>query len=282
MIKSILILLIAMISIQSGASLAKSIFPHLGPAGTTALRLIFATLILGTLFRPWQRKLSPTEFKGVLLYGLSLGLMNLLFYFALERIPLGVTVALEFTGPLFIATMSSRRPLDFLWVILAGLGIYLLFPKIGQHQSLDLLGILFALGAGFFWGTYIHFGKKTTSQVDGKITAAYGMFFATLIVLPFSLYFGFHERLSFAVLPLGLAVAIFSSALPYTLEIIAMKDIPLRTFGILMSLEPAIGALAGLVYLKENLIPQEIVAILLIIFSSLGSTLSAVKARSQA
>lgn len=271
-----------MVSIQSGASLAKSIFPNLGPAGATALRLIFATAILWSLFRPWKRKLSLQELKGIILYGLSLGLMNLLFYFALERIPLGVTVALEFTGPLFIATISSRRPLDFLWILLAGLGIYLLFPKIGQHQSLDLLGILYALGAGFFWGTYIHFGKKTTSQVDGKITAAYGMLFATLIVLPFSFYLGFHERIAFAVLPLGLAVAIFSSALPYTLEIIAMKDIPLRTFGVLMSLEPAIGALAGLVYLKEKLITQEIVAITLIILSSLGSTLSAVKARSQA
>lgn len=282
MLKSLALLLIAMVSIQSGASLAKSIFPTLGPAGATALRLIFATAILWSLFRPWKRKLSPQELKGIILYGLSLGLMNLLFYFALERIPLGVTVALEFTGPLFIATISSRRPLDFLWILLAGLGIYLLFPKIGQHQSLDLLGILYALGAGFFWGTYIHFGKKTTSQVDGKITAAYGMLFATLIVLPFSLYLGFHERIAFAVLPLGLAVAIFSSALPYTLEIIAMKDIPLRTFGVLMSLEPAIGALAGLVYLKEKLITQEIVAITLIILSSLGSTLSAVKARSQA
>lgn len=282
MLKSLALLLIAMVSIQSGASLAKSIFPTLGPAGATALRLIFATAILWSLFRPWKRKLSPQELKGIILYGLSLGLMNLLFYFALERIPLGVTVALEFTGPLFIATISSRRPLDFLWILLAGLGIYLLFPKIGQHQSLDLLGILYALGAGFFWGTYIHFGKKTTSQVDGKITAAYGMLFATLIVLPFSFYLGFHERIAFAVLPLGLAVAIFSSALPYTLEIIAMKDIPLRTFGVLMSLEPAIGALAGLVYLKEKLITQEIVAITLIILSSLGSTLSAVKARSQA
>lgn len=282
MLKSLALLFIAMVSIQSGASLAKSIFPTLGPAGATALRLIFATAILWSLFRPWKRKLSPQELKGIILYGLSLGLMNLLFYFALERIPLGVTVALEFTGPLFIATISSRRPLDFLWILLAGLGIYLLFPKIGQHQSLDLLGILYALGAGFFWGTYIHFGKKTTSQVDGKITAAYGMLFATLIVLPFSFYLGFHERIAFAVLPLGLAVAIFSSALPYTLEIIAMKDIPLRTFGVLMSLEPAIGALAGLVYLKEKLITQEIVAITLIILSSLGSTLSAVKARSQA
>lgn len=281
MIKSILLILIAMVSIQSGASLAKSLFPHLAPAGTTALRLIFATLILGSLFRPWKRKLTHFELKGVILYGFSLGLMNLLFYFALERIPLGVTVALEFTGPLFIATFASRRPLDFLWVILAGFGIYLLFPKIGQHQSLDLVGILFALGAGFFWGTYIHFGKKTTSTIDGKITAAYGMFFATLIVLPFSFYLGFHERIGYSLLPLGLAVAIFSSALPYTLEIIAMKDIPLRTFGVLMSLEPAIGALAGLVYLKENLVPQEVVAIVLIIFSSLGSTLSAVKARSQ-
>jgi inner membrane transporter RhtA len=279
MIKSILLLLIAMVSIQSGASLAKSIFPSLSPAGTTALRLIFATLILLTLFRPWRRKLSMPELKGVVLYGFSLGLMNLLFYFALERIPLGVTVALEFTGPLFIATMSSRRALDFLWVLLAGLGIFLLFPKIGQHQSVDLLGVLYALGAGFFWGTYIHFGKQTTQNIDGKITAAYGMFFAMLIVLPFSFYFGFHERISLAILPLGLAVAIFSSALPYTLEIIAMKEIPLRTFGVLMSLEPAIGALAGLVYLKENLITQEILAIGLIIFSSLGSTLSAVRSR---
>lgn len=282
MYKSLFFLLLAMVSIQSGASLAKSIFPTLSPAGTTALRLIFATLILCTLFRPWRRKLTPTELKGIILYGFSLGMMNLLFYFALERIPLGITVALEFTGPLFIAVISSRRLLDFVWIVLAGLGIYLLFPKIGQQQSVDIIGILFALGAGFFWGSYIHFGKKTTSHIDGKITAAYGMFFATVIVLPFSFYFGFHERVTLAVLPLGLAVAIFSSALPYTLEIIAMKDIPLRTFGVLMSLEPAIGALAGLVYLKENLIPQEIIAIALIILSSFGSTLSAVRARSQA
>lgn len=279
MIRSLSFLLLAMISIQSGASLAKSVFPSLGPAGATALRLLFASAILCVCFRPWKRKLTSSELEAILLYGGSLGFMNLLFYFALERIPLGVTVALEFTGPLFIATLASRRLLDYLWVILAAFGIYLLFPKLGQHQNLDLVGILFALGAGFFWGTYIHFGKKTTTQVDGKVTAAYGMLVATLVVLPVALILGFHERISFSVLPLGFAVAIFSSALPYTLEIVAMKDIPLRTFGILMSLEPAIGALAGLLFLKENLIPQEVVAIALIIFSSIGSTLSAVQAR---
>ena len=276
--KSILLLLIAMGSIQSGATLAKQLFPVAGAAGTSALRLFFASIILWAIWRPWKVKLSKPDLKSVAFYGISLGLMNLLFYFALERIPLGIAVALEFTGPLAVAIFSSKRKLDYVWAITAGVGIYLLMPIETSDSHLDVVGMIFAVGAGFFWALYILFGKKAGGNLSGTMAASWGMAFAALIVIPFGFASSGTALFDMSLLPVALCVGIFSSALPYTLEMFALKNIPTQTFGVLMSLEPAIAALAGFVFLGETLTHLQIAAIFFIMLSSFGSSLTAAKA----
>lgn len=277
MFKPILFVLIAMISIQTGASIAKGLFPALGAAGTSALRLLFATLVLWLIFKPWQKKLTQDQLRKLVVYGFSLGLMNLLFYFALERIPLGIAVALEFTGPLAVATFTSKRKTDFLWVLLAGIGIYLLLPVSSATQSLDLMGVLFALSAGACWAAYILYGQKAGNSLPGGLAVTWGMTFAALIVLPFGMSSVGLKIFETNFLMMGLIVGILSSALPYSLEMVALRELPTKTFGILMSLEPAIGALAGLIILQEKLTLLQWMAISCVIFSSLGSSLTAKK-----
>jgi len=270
MLKSILILLFAMASIQFGASQAKILFPVLGAAGTTLMRLVFASLIMAIVFRPWKIKFS----KNLIFYGLSLGLMNLSFYYALERIPLGIAVALEFTGPLAVAIFSSRKTVDYLWAILAGIGIVLLLPFEATEKSLDLLGIFFALFAGLCWALYIVFGKRAGNDLKGGEASTMGMLVAAAVVIPFGLVIDGPKLFNPSVLPLILVVAFFGSALPYTLEMFALKKMPQRTFGVLMSLEPAMASLMGFIFLTEALTMTQWSAILCVIISSLGSTLS--------
>lgn len=274
MLNAIILLLISMVSIQSGATLAKNLFPVLGAAGTSGMRLFFATLILALVFRPWRTKLTPTQIKGVAFYGLSLGLMNLLFYFSLERIPLGIAVALEFTGPLAVAILSSKRKLDYLWALVAAVGILLLLPLSNESAHLDPLGMIYAVGAGVFWALYIVFGKKTSGSIPSGVASSYGMAFAALIVLPFGIASAGVKLLDPSIIPIAVAVGIFSSALPYSLEMISLKKIPASTFGVLMSIEPAIGALAGLLFLHEQLTILQWIAIVCVMISSLGSSLT--------
>ncbi len=275
MLKAITLLIIAMASIQGGATVAKRIFPLLGPAGTSTLRLFFATLILWSIFRPWRTTLTRDQFKKLFIYGACLGLMNLSFYFALERIPLGLAVALEFTGPLAVAIFASRKKIDYLWAILAGTGIYLIVPDISGVHALDPIGVILAVTAGIFWAGYILYGKKAGSGIDGSLAATWGMTFAAIVVIPSGLYTSAAKLFSPDFIPLGIGVAILSSALPYTLEMISLKEIPTKTFGVLMSLEPAVAAIAGLLFLNEHLSLVQWLAMLLIMLSSLGSSLTA-------
>lgn len=273
MLKALLLLLVAMVSIQVGATLAKNIFPIMGAAGTSAMRLFFATIILWCIFRPWRIKFTSEQLKKLFIYGASLGLMNLTFYYALTRIPLGITVALEFIGPLTVAIFTSKRKADYLWAILAGIGIYLLMPVSGATR-LDPIGVGFALTAGFFWGLYIIYGQKAGRDIEGGIAAAMGMLVAALVVIPFGVYSAGTKLFDYSLWPYGIGVAILSSALPYSLEMISLKRLPTRTFGVLMSLEPAIAAFAGLIFLREELTPVQIFAIVCVIISSLGTTLT--------
>lgn len=277
MFKAILLLIIAMASIQGGATVAKQIIPVLGPAGTSALRLFFATIILWAIFRPWKTKVSGDQLKKLFVYGLCLGLMNLSFYFALERIPLGLAVSLEFTGPLAVAIFSSRKKIDYLWAVLAGVGIYLILPKIQGPDALDPVGIVLAVTAGAFWAGYILYGKKAGSDIPGTLAATWGMTFAAAAVIPAGLWTSSEKLFSVEVIPFGIGVAILSSALPYTLEMLSLKKIPTKTFGVLMSLEPAIAAIAGLLFLDERLLSMQWFAMGLIMLSSLGSSLTAEK-----
>jgi inner membrane transporter RhtA len=272
---SILSVLVAITSIQVGATLAKSIFPVVGAGGATALRLIFASLILCSVWRPWRKKLKRNELKSILVYGASLGAMNLTFYLALARIPLGIAVALEFTGPLTVALLASRRALDFVWAALAAAGILLILPLSEASGGLDWLGALLALCAGLFWALYIVFGQRAGSSVHGGTATSLGMFFAAMVAVPIGVAQAGSMLLNTAVLPSAIGVAVLSSAVPYSLEMNALKRLPKHTFGILMSLEPAVAALSGLVFLHEALRPAQWLALVCIISASAGSAATA-------
>lgn len=269
--------LVAMMVIQSGASLAKTLFPVIGPEGTTALRVGFAALILSMVFRPWKNWPARKDQKALWLYGISLGGMNLMFYMAIERIPLGIAVALEFTGPLAVALLSSKRKLDLLWVALAMAGIALLLPWQTDASALDPLGVALALGAGACWAGYIIFGQKTGGALHGGTAVALGMAVAALFLFPIGLASAGTALFSWTVLPFAFAVALLSSAIPYSLEMVALKRLPAQSFSILMSLEPAIAALAGLIILAEQLSLLQWLAIFSVIAASLGSSLTAGK-----
>jgi inner membrane transporter RhtA len=276
MIRAISLLLIAMSSIQGGATVAKRIFPVLGPAGTSALRLLFATIILWVVFRPWKKSVTREQLKKLSFYGICLGFMNLSFYYALERIPLGLAVSLEFTGPLAVAIFTSGKKTDYIWAILAGIGIFLIVPDL-RSSTADPFGVFLAILAGCFWAGYILYGKKAGKDIDGTLAATWGMTFAAAVVIPAGVFTSAEKLFSPEVLPFGIGVAILSSALPYTLEMLSLKKIPTKTFGVLMSLEPAVAAIAGLLFLNEQLTLVQWFAMLLIMLSSLGSSLSAEK-----
>lgn len=266
--------LLAMVTIQSGASVAKQLFPLIGPAGTTALRVGFSALMLWLVFRPWRHLPHGRNWRAVIVYGICLGGMNLLFYLAIARIPLGIGVALEFTGPLAVALFSSRRRLDILWVALALGGILLLLPDMRGVDALDPIGVLLALGAGACWAGYILFGQRAGNLASGGITVALGMTVAACFLVPIGVASAGSALFSWQVIPLAIAVAALSSALPYSLEMVALKNLPAQSFSVLMSLEPAIAALAGFLLLSELLSLSQWLAILLVIGASLGSTLS--------
>lgn len=199
--------------------------------------------------------------------------MNYLFYLSLQRIPLGVAVALEFTGPLAVALFGSRRPLDFVWVALAVLGLWFLLP-LGQNVGeVDLVGALFALGAGAFWAVYILTGQRAGEE-HGPATVAMGSLIAAVIFVPIGVVQASDTLLQWSLLPLGLGIAILSTALPYSLEMIALTRMPTRTFGTLMSMEPALAALSGMVFLGETLTLTQTLALGAIIIASMGSTLT--------
>lgn len=269
----ILVILISMISIQSGASLAKSLFPMIGAPGVTALRLALGTLILVIIFKPWRLRFAREQRLPLLLYGLSLGAMNYLFYLSLQRIPLGIAVALEFTGPLAVALFSSRRPVDFIWVILAVAGLWFLLPLGQDVAHVDLTGALLALGAGAGWAVYILAGRRSGEE-HGPATVAMGSLIAAIVFVPLGAFQATEALWHWSLLPIGLAIAVLSTALPYTLEMIALTRLPTRTFGTLMSMEPAIATLSGLVFLGETLTFSQTMALGAIILASMGSTLT--------
>ena len=235
-----------------------------------------AALILLAIRRPSLTGLDGAALRAVGTYGLCLGLMNLCFYLALRTIPLGVAVAVEFVGPLAVAAASHRSRLDILWVAMAAGGLLLLAPWGGQ--ALDPFGLLWALGAGVFWGLYILFGQAAGKVAEGA-AAALGMSVAAVVVIPFGVASAGVRLADPALLPLALAVAVLSSALPYSLEMFALTRLPRSTFGTLMSLEPAIGALAGFLLLGQQLSLREAAAIVAVIMASGGAALSLIGAR---
>lgn len=266
-------LLLSMLSIQGGAAFAKTLFPTLGAAGTTALRVTLAAALLSLIFRPRLRDLTVEAWRAVLPYGAGLGLMNLAFYLSLTRLPLGLAVTLEFVGPLVLSLALSRRAADFAWVGLAALGIVLIAPHGGKGGGLDPLGAALALTAGALWAGYILAGGAVGRRVPGVTGVVAGMIVASVVTLPFGIVQAGPDLLAPSALVVGLAVAVLSSALPYSLEMAALRALPARVFGVLMSLEPALAALSGLLFLSERLTLSQWLAMGCVIAASVGISL---------
>ncbi len=274
--------LTSVLSVQFGATLSEHLFPVIGVEGTTACRQGFSALVLMLLFRPWQAMPGRRHWPIIVLYGVLLGVMNLTFYCAIARLPLGIAVALEFTGPLTVAVISSRKWIDFLWVACAVSGLAILVPLHGGAGHIDLLGVGFALVAAACWGAYILVGQKISLRMDGGKAVALGMTISTLLTVPLGIVRAGAALWSLPVLLMGAGAAIVSSAIPYSCEMWALKRIPAKTFSLMMSLEPAAGALMGLLLLHEHLRGLQWLAIALVIAASAGSSLTAKHAPDEA
>jgi len=259
-------------SVQFGGALAKTLFDDLGPGGTVLLRTLFAAIVLGALWRPRPAAHSRGELALAAGFGVSLACMNLAFYESLDRIPLGVAVTLEFVGPLSVAVAGSRRALDLLWVGLATAGILLLADFTG---GADTGGILLALLAGAFWAAYILLGARVGRAFSGGSGLALAMAVAAALLVPVGVADGGADLLDPGPLALGAAVAMLSSAIPYSLELEALRRLPSRVFGVLMSLSPAVAATAGFIVLGEVLGARELIAIALVVFASAGAARTA-------
>jgi inner membrane transporter RhtA len=270
---SIALVLGGVVSVQVGAAVATTLFDELGPPGTVFVRLLFAALALVAVWRPSVRAIGSHGWRLVALFGVSLAAMNLSFYEALDRIPLGITVTLEFVGPLGVAVLTSRRRLDLAWAALAACGILLLSPL--PAGSIDALGAGLALLAGCFWGAYIVLSARVGRAFSGGDGLALAMSIGAVLMVPAGIAGAGSDLLDARVLAVGLAVALLSSAIPYSLELEALRRLPEGTFGVLMSLEPGVAALAGLVILGQELSALELAAIALVIAASAGALGSA-------
>jgi len=262
--------LLAVLSVQLGSSVAKQLFAQLGTPGTTFLRVAFAAIVLQVVWRPGLRRYGVRSLAVAALFGLAVAGMNFCFYAALDRIPLGIAVTLEFVGPLGIAVAGSRRRLDALWIALAAAGVVLLTPWGGLH--LNALGVFCALLAGSLWAAYIMLSARVGRAFSGGRGLAIAMSVGGLALLPFGVASAGANLLQPGLLLGGLSVALLSAVIPYSLELEALRSIPTRVFGILMSLEPAVGALVGYVVLRQTLDTRALIAIALVTLASAGAT----------
>ena len=261
----------AIASVQSGAAIATRLFPDAGPGGTVILRLALSALILLCIARPTIRGRDRRDLTWAVAYGVALGAMNATFYEALSRIPLGVAVTVEFIGPLTVAVLGSRRLLDLVWVALAGLGVALLTSG-GGGGSVDGLGLLLALVAGGFWAAYILLAQRVGRVYPGASGLTFALVVATVVVAPFGLVTAGSRVWHAGVIARGAAVAVLSSAVPYSLELFALRRMRASVFGVLMSLEPAMAALSGLLFLGQHLRPREWAAVACVMVASIGAT----------
>ena len=272
--------MVSLITLCAGTSLAKGLFPFVGAEGTTTYRLVFSTILLMAFWRPWRRAWTWADAPILVLFGATLGLMNLLFYSAIKTVPFGLAIAVEFTGPLAVALWSSKKPLDFVWIVLAVAGMGLILPlgnTMGadmQAVAIDPVGIAYALGAGACWAVYIVVGQRVADRI-GAFATPMGMLVAALLVTPVGISVAGASLLNPEWMLAGLGIALLSSAIPYSLEMYSLKHLPKQTFSILLSLEPAVGALAGWLVLSEQLSTQQLCAIGLIMAASMGSAMTA-------
>jgi inner membrane transporter RhtA len=267
------LVLLPIFSVQLGAAMAKGLFDQLGPAGTVFLRVGFAALVLFLLWRPPLGGHARGGYLVAVLFGLTLAAMNFSLYGALDRIPLGVAVTLEFVGPLGVAVAGSRRVLDLLWVVLAASGIVLLAPlDVLGGTELDSVGVALALLAGCFWAAYILLSARTGSIFPGGTGLVIALCVGTVALVPVGIAGGGTALLDPKLLLIGSGVAMLSSAIPYSLEFEALRKLPARVFGVLMSLEPAVATLVGFVVLGERLGLRALAAVLLVTVAAAGAS----------
>lgn len=264
----------SMLSLSVGTSFAKQLFPLVGAPGTSAYRVGFSALFLLILWRPWRRAWTRAELMDLGRYGAALGLLNLCFYQALQTIPFGIALAIEFVGPLGVALFHSRRLSHFLWIGLVVLGLGLLLPIRAGTPSLDPLGVGYAAASAALWALYIIFGQRA-ARVPSGYAVSVGMLAAALVVVPVGFATAGIALLTPTLLAMGFVAAIVSSALPFSLEMIALKGLPKRIYGVLASGEPAVGAIAGIVFLHERLAWLQWLAIGCIIAAGIGSVVTA-------
>ena len=280
-VQALVLLIIAMISVQSSGSLAKILFHDFPILTVAAMRLLLGALILALIFKIWQINFRQVKWQAIISYGFALAGMNALFYLSIDRLPLGIAVSFEFVGPLSVALYYARQKFDFVWVGLAILGLILLFPFDQVSEDLDLIGIGFALGAGACWAIYIVSGQKP-SGISGNHTVCLGMFIGMLCLMPVALFSGFSiavfEPSNFIYF---IALAVLASALPFTLEMIALRHLTALSFGTLMSVEPAIAALSGFIFLGEQLLWNQWLALATIICASIGCTYTTQQAKNK-
>lgn len=269
-----LLVLVSIVSVQCGSALATSLFDEVGTAGAVFLRAVFGALALVALTRGAPLRTREWPHRDVLLLAGAVTCVNLFFYAALERLPLGITVTLEFVGPLGVAIAGSRRPRDVIWVVLAAAGIVLL-SDVGGSEGVDALGVVLALTAGFFWGAYIVLSDRVGALAPGAGGATMAAVLSTLLVAPLGIAQGGIELVDPAVLAAGAAVGVLSTAVPYAFEMEALRRLPRAVFGVLMSLEPAVAAAIGFLALSQGLDPVEILAIGLVVVASAGALRSA-------
>lgn len=262
-----LALLCSQLSLNLGAAIAKQLFPSIGVEGVTAYRVGMSALVMLLIFRPWRTPLTLKQVLNVAIYGSVIGLMNLLIYRAFSRIPMGIAVAIEVAGPLTVAVLSSHRPRDFVSVCLAAAGLYFLLPIHGQVDQLDPVGVAYAAGAAVCWALYIVYGKRVSSMSGGQ-SVAWGMLAASLFIVPIGVAHAGALLLTPSFMLVGLAIAVMSSALPYTLEMLSMRRLSSRTFSMFSSAAPALSALAGMVVLGEHLTLIQWLAIGAIVMAS--------------
>jgi inner membrane transporter RhtA len=268
--RAALLVLVGIVSVQAGAAAATTLFDEIGPAGTVFLRALFAALVLLPFARIAISDASPAARRNLVSFGVVLAGMNLCFYESLDRLPLGIAVTLEFVGPLGVALIGSRRPRDLVWALLAGAGILLLSGGVGGTE-IDALGAAFALAAGGFWAAYILINARVGAAFPGIGGLAWAMALAAVLLSPFGLVGGGGDLADGEILAVGFAVGLLSSAIPYALELEALRRLPNAVFGVLMSLEPAAAALIGLVALDQGLAGNEVVAIVLVVIASAGA-----------
>ena len=264
------------VSVQFGAALATRLFDRVGPAGAVTLRLVVAAVLLGIPFlirepRPALSGKTARDLQVAILFGLALAAMNLSFYEAIARIPLGVAVTVEFSGPLALALIGSRRVTDAVWAVAAGAGVALLASGAGNH--LDPVGLVLAGVAGLGWIAYILLSKETGRRFDALTGLTIAMVAGSIAILPVGIVAGGSHLLDSDVLGLGALVAVLSSVVPYSLELLALRQVTPRAFGVMLSLDPAVATAAGLVLLGQHLTPREWAALALVVGANLGNSL---------